>query len=933
MTSAGRINIYALQCLSWFAGCCSLIPAARWARGQFQRQGPPPSSQSYVYYIDALHGNDSNDGSISSPWRTIGYAESVVSAGTTVIVKPGNYGNLSIDNSGGEETPIVFISEIKNAAQLGTVTISADHIVLQDFDIESENDNAGVLLSSSNNITITGNYIHHCGGGGIRTIPDTANITIDHNVLYRNAGVGINLSGSDALIEDNQILGMVSYLPGKSIHGGDGDGFLLQGNNHVIRSNTIADMVDPEATEFFLEGHTPHIDCFQVNTVYNASVDYEPLTNTVIEGNHCWSNNFNRAFLLETYVGGRTSHDIIIRENVFEFLGTGLIIRDREEGYEMSGDERNQPYYNIQVENNVFKSRTKIDTTAERVAIRLLGVHNYSVVNNITIDCDNHTHPDYSGQDIDIAGGTGTHDYNVAWSSTGALFTGPASGHEAPGPHSRNDIDPLLMSYTEALQGGNDYRLQAVSPLIDTGGLSAAGSNFSRYLENGPDAGVHEFDVSSGGHSRIDIAVTLGSACTPADISFTIPLWKDNKDAAVMFDFDDGTEGQRNLGLPLFAEKGLKATWFINPGTARFIDYEPVWHAYADTQEFANHTMSHGDNYTTLEQWDAEVLGAARAVWKLRGECGNGTNTACSEMGLCDGGQCLDTSQGTTLGLPLYNGNANVPIVPNIGGSFMSVCVSDSNSVTWGDWRDVDLLYQFSYNNIDQTSAVYNQDNPAATVRGVTCTVNNMEFSAQNGFMCGGESALTYLETAINNPVNTTAQKFLRLRAHDIVNGDATSSAVSREELNTFLDILSDPDVAGSVAGRVWSAGTAEMYKYASESLNSTVSPVQGQQCADRSYFEVTINDGAMNYRTDGATRLYQRIKGATVSQGSNSGDLLFNEPITIMLSGTGWQNGQVCETVQETQAGNISRNCYIRDGIAYVEAVPDMGKVLAVVK
>ena len=60
------------------------------------------------YYV-AKTGSDSNSGSASAPWLTIGHAASVVQAGATVYVQTGTYNeSVTFANSGTASAPIIF---------------------------------------------------------------------------------------------------------------------------------------------------------------------------------------------------------------------------------------------------------------------------------------------------------------------------------------------------------------------------------------------------------------------------------------------------------------------------------------------------------------------------------------------------------------------------------------------------------------------------------------------------------------------------------------------------------------------------------------------------------------------------------------------------------------------------------------------------------
>jgi hypothetical protein len=63
-----------------------------------------------TYYVDPS-GNDANDGSQASPWKTIHHAADVVAAGDTVLINPGTYSvaqQISITTSGTASDPITF---------------------------------------------------------------------------------------------------------------------------------------------------------------------------------------------------------------------------------------------------------------------------------------------------------------------------------------------------------------------------------------------------------------------------------------------------------------------------------------------------------------------------------------------------------------------------------------------------------------------------------------------------------------------------------------------------------------------------------------------------------------------------------------------------------------------------------------------------------
>src|SRR5580658_11365071 len=65
-------------------------------------------AQAQTYYV-AKTGSDTNNGSASAPWLTIGHAALEATAGATVYVGAGTYNeSVTFANSGTSSAPIVF---------------------------------------------------------------------------------------------------------------------------------------------------------------------------------------------------------------------------------------------------------------------------------------------------------------------------------------------------------------------------------------------------------------------------------------------------------------------------------------------------------------------------------------------------------------------------------------------------------------------------------------------------------------------------------------------------------------------------------------------------------------------------------------------------------------------------------------------------------
>ena len=80
-------------------------------------------TQAKTYYV-STGGNNSNNGSEGSPWKTINHSvsdQSPVSGGDTILVKPGKYTEaVYFKKAGGNNNPIYLIAE-------GDVTVFDHH--------------------------------------------------------------------------------------------------------------------------------------------------------------------------------------------------------------------------------------------------------------------------------------------------------------------------------------------------------------------------------------------------------------------------------------------------------------------------------------------------------------------------------------------------------------------------------------------------------------------------------------------------------------------------------------------------------------------------------------------------------------------------------------------------------------------------------------
>jgi len=107
--------------------------------------------------------------------------------------------------------------------------------------------------------------------------------------------------------------------------------------------------------------------------------------------------------------------------------------------------------------------------------------------------------------------------------------------------------------------------------------------------------------------------------------------WPEGIQAAVSLTFDDGRESQLSFGLPVLDGCGVKATFYMTPGSAdpRLADWQRVAEA---GHEIGNHSVEHScsgnfcwgmenalEDYT-LEQMEVELLDAQAAMAERFGQ-------------------------------------------------------------------------------------------------------------------------------------------------------------------------------------------------------------------------------------------------------------------------------------------------------------------------
>jgi len=167
-----------------------------------------------TYYVSPA-GNDSADGSASTPWKTIQHAADNVIAGDMVIVHPGTYAGFVLGwdspQNGTPSHPIVFLAEPgavinhRNDKTADGINLEgASYIQIEGFTIENDGSitRAGIRSVANTNAVIRGNTVDGMGTWGIFT-GFSENVLIEKNETSHSVSQhGIYASNS----ADNPIL-------------------------------------------------------------------------------------------------------------------------------------------------------------------------------------------------------------------------------------------------------------------------------------------------------------------------------------------------------------------------------------------------------------------------------------------------------------------------------------------------------------------------------------------------------------------------------------------------------------------------------------------------------------------------------------------------------------------------------------------------------
>ncbi len=441
-------------------------------------------------YVSTGGNNLSNDGSISSPWRTIQYAIDHVNAGQTINVRAGIYSekvmfsgsNDSGSSSGGYvtlqnysgETVIMDGAGLNPSEREGMVSVkNASYIKIDGFEIRNFNINnnadtpIGIYVEgASHHIEILNNKIHHIistgssGGAhgigifGINSSTAIHTLTIDNNEIFN-----CTLRWSEAMVLNGNVRNFI--VSNNSVHDVDNiayDFIGFEGECASCGTSNYNNLDQARDGEVY-SNIAYNIDT-KDNPVYNnvrsaAGFYVDGGIDIVFDGNISHHNNLG--FELASEKSGKSTSNITVRNN---FIYKNHIAGIATGGYENSVGKAE----NCKVVNNTFyqnnNSNRSIDNWGAEILLQSNN-HNNTYKNNIIYADANRPRVVIGGSQN--GGNTGNQfDYNLYFGSSAGVAPGNNSITGNPSLTNPDNGDLHISLSSIALNAGSNLGINII---------------------------------------------------------------------------------------------------------------------------------------------------------------------------------------------------------------------------------------------------------------------------------------------------------------------------------------------------------------------------------------------------------------------------------------------------------------------------------------
>jgi len=285
------------------------------------------------YYVSGS-GDDSNSGTITSPWKSIQKAANTVSAGSTVFVRAGIYNEaVKINVSGNESTgyitfqnypgelPVIDGSGIAVPSNLtGLVYIQDEnYIVIKGFEIRNyktsvlNNVPVGIRINgTAHHIQILNNIVHNIEQNG------TASSGVDAHGICVYGTSGTN-SINNIIIDGNELYSLIL---------GSSESLVVNGNVQLFRitNNKIHDNNNIGIDAIGFEGNAPAND-----QARNGVISGNRVYNIESYGNPAYGTDRSADGI---YVDG--GRDLVIERNIVSSCDIGIELASEHAGHSTS---------------------------------------------------------------------------------------------------------------------------------------------------------------------------------------------------------------------------------------------------------------------------------------------------------------------------------------------------------------------------------------------------------------------------------------------------------------------------------------------------------------------------------------------------------------------------------------------------------------------
>lgn len=520
-----------------------------------------PSANATDYYVDTK-GNDTNKGTLSSPWKSISKAAKTLVAGDTVYIRAGTYKEqVTPQNSGSALNGFITYTAYPNE----TVTLDGSNGLNWNwngiFDLSNRSyiqisglrvinsAGFGFFMLNSSNVKILNNYTYSTQYSGIYN-EDSDSITIDGNeveLANKDGGSQESISiasGTNFIVSNNRV------------HGGGKEGIDAKGSvdNGKIFGNIIYDMARVGI----------YIDAWD-----SLSNNIEIYNNIVSDSKSQDSGASEDGIRIGAEHGGVISNAKIYNNIVHKIAASAIVLSNwKESGF------KEPTFKNISILNNTtYNCGTRDSSYGGGIDIQGASATGIIIQNNILSQ----------NRNFPIRLSTGIPSANVTISNN---LIEKSGGTQAS--NSSTGVNAVIGRPLFTDPAVNDFHLQSTSPAINSG-LSTGAPDKDFDLHSRPqggqvDIGAFEYGSSSN-TSKNSADVTPPSA--PLNLTSSI-----SSSMTVQLSWDASSDNVGVTGYKIYRDNvGIGSTGetnFVDTSVAEGSTYAYVVKAYDAANNYSD---------------------------------------------------------------------------------------------------------------------------------------------------------------------------------------------------------------------------------------------------------------------------------------------------------------------------------------------------------